>query len=426
MRAVVIRGAFLLCLMPIACAGESVVEGDGEWHGTITTEGDVTTVVNESGSVWGGTATLVEEASIGVAEGEEAYMFADILSLAASGDRIYVLEMTPPVVRVYDLDGTHMMNIGSRGQGPGEFEHPMSLALSPGGQVYVRDDGAARITVFSAVGDLIETWPLPGWSMTSQQTVIAKDGTVYTPRVIRDESAPRERRIEMVPYGPEGPTGDPIPEPEFDYEPPRLRESTGTTRDGSRLTVMPMVPFAARPVAVLAPTGAMVAGVGTAYRFEIEESDGHRTGVERAVDPVPIGREEASWRRKSLTNRMRRRDPGWAWGGPDVPEHKPFFEQLVPDQDGRIWVSRRGPSFRIPECDEDPEPGASDRPCWESNWIQEVFGPDGRYLGDVRFPPDYSRFGDLYIRDDMVLLQTMDEAGTIMVKRFRLVLPGEE
>ena len=28
----------------------------GNWVGTITTEGDVTTVINESGSVWGGTA----------------------------------------------------------------------------------------------------------------------------------------------------------------------------------------------------------------------------------------------------------------------------------------------------------------------------------------------------------------------------------
>ena len=39
---------------------------DGTWVGTITTEGNVTTVINEAGSVWGGAATLVEEASIGV------------------------------------------------------------------------------------------------------------------------------------------------------------------------------------------------------------------------------------------------------------------------------------------------------------------------------------------------------------------------
>ena len=51
---------------------------DGTWVGTITTEGNVTTVVNESGSVWDGAATLVEDLSIGVDLGEEYYMFARV------------------------------------------------------------------------------------------------------------------------------------------------------------------------------------------------------------------------------------------------------------------------------------------------------------------------------------------------------------
>ena len=50
-----------------ACATQE--DANGAWVGTTTTEGNVTTVVNESGSVWGGTATLVEEASIGVESG---------------------------------------------------------------------------------------------------------------------------------------------------------------------------------------------------------------------------------------------------------------------------------------------------------------------------------------------------------------------
>ncbi len=41
MRAFLIGSALLLCLMPIACADEAVVEGGGEWRGTITTEGNV-------------------------------------------------------------------------------------------------------------------------------------------------------------------------------------------------------------------------------------------------------------------------------------------------------------------------------------------------------------------------------------------------
>ncbi len=64
--------ALAVIVAAASCApAEEAAESDGTWVGTITTEGNVTTVVNESGSVWGGTARLVEEASIGVEFGED-------------------------------------------------------------------------------------------------------------------------------------------------------------------------------------------------------------------------------------------------------------------------------------------------------------------------------------------------------------------
>lgn len=57
----------------------------------------------------------------------------------------------------------------------------------------------------------------------------------------------------------------------------------------------------------------------------------------------------------------------------------------------------------------------------------DVFGPDGRFLGDVDVPLGFSVSGlrRSYIDGDMILREIQDEAGTIMVKRYRLVLPGE-
>ncbi len=133
-------GTVLVMLAVAACAEPEAPDTDGTWVGTITTEGNVTTVVNESGSVWGGTARLVEEASIGVETGREEYMFARITALAADDRHIYVVETRPPVVRVYDLDGTHIRNIGTRGQGPGEFAFPESIVVMPDGRLMVRDD----------------------------------------------------------------------------------------------------------------------------------------------------------------------------------------------------------------------------------------------------------------------------------------------
>ena len=75
----VTRAILMLALLAAGCgAPDSAPDTTGAWVGTITTEGNVTTVINESGSVWGGTATLVEEASIGVEIGEDPYMFGRV------------------------------------------------------------------------------------------------------------------------------------------------------------------------------------------------------------------------------------------------------------------------------------------------------------------------------------------------------------
>ncbi len=88
----------VVALAVVACGPQ---EGgpavDGTWVGTIATQGNVTTVVNESGSVWGGTATLVEEASIGVEAGAAEYMFGEIAAVYASAERIYLADAQIPI-----------------------------------------------------------------------------------------------------------------------------------------------------------------------------------------------------------------------------------------------------------------------------------------------------------------------------------------
>ena len=81
--------ALAVIVTAASCApAEESAAPDGAWVGTITTEDNVTTVVNESGSVWGGTATLVEKASIGVEIGADEYMLGDIRTLTANDEHI--------------------------------------------------------------------------------------------------------------------------------------------------------------------------------------------------------------------------------------------------------------------------------------------------------------------------------------------------
>ncbi len=396
----------------IGCTAAGPEGADTEaWVGTITTEGSVTTVVNESGSVWGGTATLVEEASIGVDAGPPEYMLASVVSVAATDNRIYVLERRPPILRVYDFDGTHVQDIGGRGQGPGEFGLPASVTIAPDGRILVRDEGNTRFSVFDRDGELLETWPKDARA-TLGETVLAPDGTPYVPVPFR---VPGQRRvIGYRAHGAEGAFGEPVMPREFAYEEPRLR-SGGSSGP---------VPYWPRPVSILSPVGAMVSGLGIEYAIEVRYFDGRVRRIVRQVPPVPVSADEVAWRERAETAYWKGEDPSWRWAGPGVRDEKPYFDGLYADADGRIWVERSGPSVRVADCDENPVAGASVTPCWRNTTFIEVFGADGRFLGEADFPR-YRGFQSNFIRGDTVIRRVEDEAGTIMVKRYRLVLPGE-
>ena len=74
--------------------------------------------------MWGGNATLEEEASIGVEAGDEAYMLGEVTGVAVYHDRIYVADQQVPAVRVYDGAGRFQGNVGGEGAGPGEYRRP--------------------------------------------------------------------------------------------------------------------------------------------------------------------------------------------------------------------------------------------------------------------------------------------------------------
>jgi hypothetical protein len=56
----------------------------------------------------------------------------------------------------------------------------------------------------------------------------------------------------------------------------------------------------------------------------------------------------------------------------------------------------------------------------------DAFGEDGRYLGQIAVPDGFREWPAPFVRGNSVFGVVEDDAGTIMVKRYRLVLPGEE
>lgn len=403
-------------LIAVAGCGVPAPEPTGEeWTGTVTSEGDATTVINESGSVWGDGASLVEEASIGVDSGAEPYLFGNVVGVGVADDRIFVLDAQVHLVRAYDLDGNHLTDLGAQGQGPGEFERPTGLAVAPG-RLYVRDPRNGRITVFSTDGELVDTWPTEAY-YTSLPIVATVTGELLVPY-----------RGGMTPWGPDGEAGATIPYPPVEERAPQMTIRVEEAIEGYSPGAMlgRHVPVWPLPVFAFAPTGAMIHGVGDAYRFTIEQPDGGAIHVQGAAEPVAVSVAEADWYRERVAAYMRQADAGWQWDGPEVPETKPAFTGFVPAVSGEVWVIRPGAGYEDTHCEADIPTREPPPSCWHDTRIVDVFGTEGRFLGTLNVPQELRLEPRPFVSNDTVVGIVQDDAGTVMVKRYRLVPSAQE
>ncbi len=414
----------VVAFLAVACGQEPATESDGTWVGTITTEGNVTTVLNETGSVWGGTATLVEEASIGVDSGPDEYMLGEVVGVAATGDKIFVIDGQLPAVRVYDHQGRHQYDLGAQGQGPGEFRYSSSVAVAADGRVFLRDEDSLRILIYDGKGEYLGAYEMTGGLHTARPMTVSSDGDVPYSEVLVGRDDPNRVFVTgMQGHGENGPEGDPIMAP---IDPTFVPRVVSAANRGSSMTYL--VPFSPDVEWALTPALDVIFGVSDTYRFEVRDADGSLSVIQRTSEPVPVDSAEADWNKRRVTARMRSMLPGWVWGdAPAVPSNKPAYDEFIPTRSGTIWVLRAGPGIRLPQCDdqaETPEEFAA-FPCWRDQPTVDVFGSDGRFLGSIETPAEMHFSPRPYIDGDMVIARAEDEAGTIMVKRYRLVLPGE-
>lgn len=139
----------------------------------------------------------------------------------------------------------------------------------------------------------------------------------------------------------------------------------------------------------------------------------------------PVEADYAEWFTAHRTAIMRRTQPDWRWNANPVPQRKPAFDGFVGDRQGRIWVSRLLGTEEVTDCDADPR-SVEGRPavaCWRDQRGWDVFDEEtGRYLGALESPVNLRM---PVLLEDAVLTVHEDEAGTIRIKRYRLVLPDD-
>lgn len=103
--------------------------------------------------------TVAEELRIGSGDDSDRG-FCRIVGVEVGPDgRIYVLDGQDQQIRVYDDAGRPLRTVGRRGDGPGEFTQARLFGFK-GDTLWVNDAGPMRVTLMSAEGQVLSTFPV--------------------------------------------------------------------------------------------------------------------------------------------------------------------------------------------------------------------------------------------------------------------------
>lgn len=80
------------------------------------------------------------------------------LAFDSSTRQLFVADTKANQIRVYSSQGALLRRIGTRGTGPGEFNYPTMLWLSPKGRLYVTDSLNFRVQILERDGSFIGTF----------------------------------------------------------------------------------------------------------------------------------------------------------------------------------------------------------------------------------------------------------------------------
>jgi len=96
--------------------------------------------------------------SIGAREGDGPQIFFQVRHAARLSDgSVAVVDGSSREVRVFTGTGAHLVSMGGRGEGPGEFGSPWLLWVLPGDTLWVGDYLPWRFNVFSAGGEFVRS-----------------------------------------------------------------------------------------------------------------------------------------------------------------------------------------------------------------------------------------------------------------------------
>lgn len=393
------RLSLLLFGAALAFSAGCGVARDGQeqgWSGTLDTlpSGQIL-VTNRDEPIWlpGEQWLVVEEMRIGRADGEGPDLFGRIGALEVDGGgRLWVLDEQAQELRVFTAAGEYVRTVGRRGRGPGEFAQAIQVDLGPDGNIWVMDRANARLSVFDTAGKYTDAKRVPGGFLI-RFGGFDMFGRYYEP-------FPRigiggEMSIVMLRHNASFTSVDTI---ELPRDPVKRTGFEVRNKEGGRLAAG--APFQGRLLWRLSRHGTIWVLITDQYRLvELEANGDTLRTVSREFSPLPVteadrtrAREELKW----FTQQGGQID--WS----KVPDSMPLATDFFLDDEDGLWVA-------VPTAQ------------GESGRQFQIFDRVGRYMGDVQIPFAVSRFPRPIFRRGMMYAVTHDASDVPHVVVARIV-----
>jgi len=319
---------------------------------------------------------MVEELSIGEAEGDEVYMLNRPQDIQVSEDgTIYILDWSDVCIKVFDSTGKYLRTIGRKGQGPSEFEFLTYMSLSSDGRIFVMDSVNRRIVVFDIKGEYLSGSRIEG--ILRQMKTDGQNRLYFAKRLYKEsaEELPITEDFQVLDvtvqiYRSEADGEKMFHLGDFTGEKDRLKRTgpEGMMSIGSQYNVVWEVDR----------KGLLYIGLNDEYKINVLDQEGNKIlTFEREYQPVTIERQLDETVRKFV---MPAFDPRLAWEF---------------DDEGNLWVSFFSEN--------------------EDEVVYDVFSPEGIYIKQVILPHMIREF-----RDGKVYSIVTTEEGFRAVKRFVL------
>lgn len=159
----------ILALVVAAAAGCDPAGGEAGSRGWATVGGEALEVT--VGPDLCECLSVAIETEFGAMDGPGALSQVTQFVVTDPQGRFWVSQPGGP--QVFDRTGNHIVQIGARGRGPGEFEDQGPIYVDRG-RVHVVDGGNARVTVFEDLR-YVDDWRIPGYVLAA---VPLSDGAV--------------------------------------------------------------------------------------------------------------------------------------------------------------------------------------------------------------------------------------------------------